>query len=1017
MTTLSFRFWILLICLILLAPVVAVVGSLHAQTATTGALSGVVTGTDGIPLEGVEIAIIQAGEDEERVITASRDGRFRAGFLPPGGYLVVVERFGFVPVRVSGVPIRSGAEAVLRIELRDAPPVVTEVDRYTFAQVGSERSQGGARTLGRADASDTPSSGHGLTDALGHWSQVAPSSPAGPLTLGLPGHLLSVSVDGLPFEPVTHPRLGPDLFHLVGLPLQFMAETGLAVQDLDVEGGRGAGGRLQGSSLRGGNQFEVELRGGLGVGPLDARDRPGGTPASTTLPTGSILLRGPIVADTLQFVAGLAVHDVVRLRTPLASSESQARATFLDLIGDADRPNESRVGATRVDTWQVVSGFGRLDWRIGGTNTLSLRTHLGVARDGLSQAQPLPSLAPQAGREATDLIVAATYTAQTGDRSAVELRTGYEASERVFGEGQPGAGLEGRTWIHEGGLLAGSGREAPGRFRQTAFRAQPLVHFSAGAGRHQFKLGGEFAARQVEEEQAVDGRRVTGFSSLAAFSRGEGVRLGTEGPRRSVSYSRPTLGIFFQDRWSVTDQLTVTAGLRADWESLPFSDILPNEGWTILTGIPRDRPDSSPQGRFSPRLEVEWVPGAGPGWRVHGAAAITHGQVHPGLVAEVLADSGAVQVSRSLQGEAASALPAPEDATARGSTFAILGPRFNAPRTQAFELEVSRSLGTGTSLSASVALRRTDFLPRRRDLNRTPARFAQDQFGRDLFGELVQGGETVAIRPGTDRRFKGFDAVWALESDGFATWRGATLSVRHDGGGPLRLQASYTYSETRDNLPRGLSGWPEAAGAPPSVSGSGAAPDWTEGRSDRDVPHRLVARGSLEVLERLGLRVGVGYGLQSGLPFTPTIRDFLHPGDAPAPGALGQSSSRPLEIPANIPGLDAVQRMWSCVTQGSPGERNACRTDPIHDLSLRLESQLLGGAGWSLSLQADALNLLDQGPVVPDPALLIVDGQGTLGEPVNGRLHLPVRVNSGFGEPLVKLSPGRLLRIGLELRY
>jgi len=994
---------------------------LQAQTATTGALSGLVTGTDGVALEGVEVALIRVGEEEERVISASRDGRFRAGFLPPGGYLVVVERFGFVPVRVSGVPIRSGSEAVLQIQLlqiqlREAAPPVTETDRFTFTQVGSERSRG-AGALTRDEVLGIPTAGVGLTDVLDRWSRVAPWSPAGPVVAGLPGHLLSVSVDGLPFEPVSHPRLGPGLFHLGSLSPLFMADLELVGQDVDVEGGGGSGARLRGSSLRGGNQLEMEVRTGLGAGPLGAEDRQGGTPPSTTLPTGSVLIRGAVVPDTLQFAAGVHVREAARLRTPLAASGAEARDLFLDRVGDPERPDERRIGPTRVDTWRAVSGFGRLDWRFGGSNTLTLRTHVGAIRDGASEGRPLPSLVPQEGVEVTDLILAAAYVAQTGERSAVEFRAGYEASERVFGGQESSLELEDRVWIHEGGIVAGSDPAIPGRFRQTAFRVQPLIHFSAGQGRHHFKVGGEFAARQVEEDRAVDGRPLAGYASVAAFSRGEGIRLRTEGPRRSVSFSRPMMGLFFQDRWSVTEDVTVTAGLRGDWESLPLDDILPNEAWTTLTGIPRDRPDSDLQGRVSPRIEVEWSPGAGPGWRVHGAAGITHGQVHPGLVAELLADSGAVQVTRSLEGEAATEVFDTDDASARGRTFAILGPRFNAPRTQALELEVSRALGIGTWLGASVGLRRTDFLPRRRDLNRTPAPFARDQFGRELFGEIVQSGETVAIRPHSDRWFQEFDAVWALESDGHATWLGTTLSLGHDGGGPLRFHASYTFSETRDNLPAGLSGWPEAVAGRPGALGRSAESDWTEGRSDWDVPHRLAAWGSVQVLESPGLRVGVGYGLQSGLPFTPTVRDFLTPENPLGPGALAGVSTRPLDIPTNVTGLDAVASRWACVGPGAAAERNTCRTDPIHDLSLRVEAQLLGGAGWALSVQADALNLLDQGPVLPDPALFIVDGDGPLGDPVNGRLDLPVRVNPNFGEPLVRLSPGRLMRIGLELRY
>lgn len=986
---------------------------LTAQTATTGALSGVVVGQDGVPLDGVEVALLRDGEAEERVLTASRDGRFRAGFLAPGGYVVVAERFGFVPVRVSAVPIRSGREAILRIELRESPPPVMETDRYSFAQVGSERTRGSSRSLGRDELLQRPLAGRGLTDVMDGWSRATPETSSGFQALGLPGHLSAVSVDGLRFEPVAHPRLGAGLFHLLAVSPFFLSEVEMAAQDMDAEGGGVVGARLRAGTVSGGDHFEVRAQGGAGVAPLGLDERLGGTPSSATLPFGAVLLRGPIVRDTLQVAAGVEVREMTRVQSPLAASAGGVRGLFLSGIGDPDRPAEQRLGPTRVDSWRTVSGFTRLDWRVRGDNTLTLRTHVGLARDTSPAGGPLPALVPQEGIEATDLVVGATYTAFPGERSALEFRLGYEVSEREFGGADALPGLPGRTWIQEGGLVAGSDPTVPGRFRQSAFRVAPTFHVVGG--RHHFKMGASLAARTVEEERSLGAWESFGHPSLAAFDRDEGVATRVDGPRRDLSYSRPALGVFVQDRWSPTDELAFTVGVRADGESLPLDDILPSESWTALSGIPRERPEEGARGRISPRVQVEWTPGSGPGWRVQGTAGIYHGEVHPGILAELLADSGSVRVERRLLGAAG----APNGPAARteGRTLSILGPRFDAPRTQAFDAEVGRTLGSGTSVEVGFGVRRTDFLPRRRDLNRTPTRFARDQLGRELFGEVVQGGTTVAIRPGSDRRFEEFDAVWALESDGHATWWGITTALRHEGEGPLNLFAAYTFSETRDNLPLGLSGWPEAVAGRPVGSGSGAEGGWIEGRSDRDVPHRFVAGGSLRAVEGLGLRVGATYSFQSGLPFTPTVRDFLHGVDPMGSGALAGSVGRPLEIPSGLAGLDEVVGRWSCAAPGGPVERNRCRAPGIHDLGMSLEMRVLGGPGWALSLRADALNLLDQGAVIPDQALFVVDGEAGLGAPSGGVLQLPLRVNPAFGEPLVHLSPGRSLRVGFDLRY
>jgi len=425
--------------------------------------------------------------------------------------------------------------------------------------------------------------------------------------------------------------------------------------------------------------------------------------------------------------------------------------------------------------------------------------------------------------------------------------------------------------------------------------------------------------------------------------------------------------------------------------------------------------DDEIRGRLSPRLQVEWTPGSGGDWRIEGTAGVQHGEVHPGLLAEVLADSGAVQHRHTLGALAGSA---DDQVSFQGRTLSLLGPRFDAPRTQSLDVELARTLRPGTSLEVGLGMRQTDFLPRRRDLNRVPARYAVDQFDRELFGEVVQRDGVIAVRPGSDRRFSDFATVSALESDGWATWWGLSIGLTHQGPGPLELNATYTYSTTRDNMPQGATGWPTLAAGRTAGIGSGEA-DWVEGRSDLDVPHRFVASGTFQLLEAPGVRLGALYGFRSGTPFTPTVRDLLHGSDPLGPGAVLHGSGTPISIPTDLGAPQELTGAWPCVGDlvGAARERNTCRTPGIHNLNLRLGLDLAVRDTWRLSLNVDALNVLDDGPYLPDPAVFVVDGSGQLPPVTNGRLALPLQVNPDFGEPLVRLSPGRSLRIGLGLRY
>ena len=986
----------------------------HAQTATTGAVTGSLTSADGSPLDGVEIILTPMGGGTERALTATREGRFQVNYLPPGEYLLVAERFGFVPVHVSGLTVRSGRQAVVNLELREAAPPVTEVDRYSFGQVGVERSQGAARGMSRREMAAVPFSGHEVTDLLARWSRAGTTTAPDFSVMAMPGQFMGVSVDGTRFEPVSHPRMGPGFLHLTAFSPFFLQELEFSPQDLDGERGGIPGARLRASTVRGGNHMEMEAFGSALGMPLGLDGPLGGSVDTGVAPEGGVLIRGPIVADTAHFAVGVQARQASRTLSPLGASSREQGALFLDAIGDPDRPLDARLGPSRVDHWDAVSAFGRVDWNITDRSSLTVRSNVGVARDGRADEVPSPALAPPQGVDASDALFGAGYFRTMGQRGALEIRAGYESSTREYGGASfPGGALDGRTWVQDGGVVAGTDPSIPGRFHQSVLRLGPTSHFSVGD--HQIKVGADVARKSYEEESMGVMAPSAGHPDVQAFQDGRGLSVRQEGPRRDVTFERSTLGLFVQDRWNVAPELTVTGVVRVSAESLPLDDILPSESWTSQTGLPRGPDDEEIRGRLSPRIQVEWTPGTGGDWRIEGTAGIQHGEVHPGLLAEMLADSGTVRHRQTLGALSGSA----DDQVAfQGRTLSVLGPRFDAPRTQSLDLDLARTLRPGTSLEVGLGMRQTDFLPRRRDLNRVPARYAVDQFDRELFGEVVQRHGVIAVRPGSDRRFSDFGTVSALESDGWATWWGVSVGLAHQGPGPLELNATYTYSTTRDNMPQGAAGWPTLAAGQTTSSGAGEA-EWVEGRSDLDVPHRFVASGSLDLLEAPGLRLGALYGFRSGTPFTPTVRDLLHGSDPLGPGAVLHGSGTPVSIPTELGAPQELTAAWPCVADlvGAARERNTCRTPGIHDLNLRMGLDLAVRDTWRLSLNVDALNVLDDGPYLPDPAVFVVDGSGELSPVADGRLNLPVKVNPDFGEPLVRLSPGRSLRIGLGLRY
>lgn len=978
---------------------------LAAQTGTTGVITGLVRGADGQPVEGVELTMSRNGEAEGQVVSATRDGRFVSGFLTPGEYELVAERFGYVPVVVTGVEIRSGRRATLTIELRPSEPPVTEVDRVPFGAVGGEHATSAGRALTRSDLLRTPLESRDLAGALSRWSLSGRDLGA----RGLPGRYTALSIDGFHFEPVSHPVLGPGFLHLAALPTAFVQDAELLPQGSEVEGVETAGPLLRATTVRGQNRLEMEAHGNALGSPLGLSGLTGATLPSSYRPEGTVLVRGPIRPDTSHFAFGLQARQPPRPLSPLAASSPQSGETFLDLatgggLPDGDGP------VSRVESWSMLSGFARVDWRVGAGSAISVQTVLGLLRGEELAGGALPVVSPDAA-EGRDLMVGAHLLSPLGDRGALEVRASFESSRREHGPEASDDSALPWSMVQEGGIMTGAEPGVLGSFGRSAFRFSPMVHMPLGS--HRVELGVEASAYRYSEESHRTAAGGFLFPDLPAFQDRRGLRVETTAPVRDVSFNAGRLAAFVENRWTPAEDLTLSAGLRLEGEVLPWDRIDPNAGWEDRTGIDRSAERTS-GAHLAPRAAVEWYPGQGTDWLVRASTGAHYGRVDPALMAEVLADSGAVRARRTLGHTGAwPAGDSPSGLSAEGRRMSLFGPQFDPPRTFASEMALVRHLDSGTTLELELGHRRTEFLPRRRDLNRTPFLTARDQFGRELYGQIGRHGDLLAVVPGSDRRFPEFEVVSALESDGWSEWWGATVGVGHRSAGPLDVEARYTFSRSRDNMPGFTTGWPVAVRG--RSAAGGVEPKWVEGRSDLDSPHRLVLDAGLLVLDDPRMRLSALYGYRSGTPFTPTVRDLFD-----GSGPLEWRSAPPITLPAE-PGasLDELRQEWDCLGElaGGTPERNACRTDPLHELNLRLGVSRSFGPGWEVELAVDGLNLLDAGPVVPDAAVLIIDGTRPIEEVGDREVRLPVEVNPGFGEPLLRLSPGRALRIGLAVRH
>src|SRR6202165_2954238 len=114
----------------LLAVVLVLVGILtstcaYGQGGATGAISGAVVDTSGGSVAGAEVQIIDTRTDSlARKVSTNADGLFVAPLLPPGTYIVVVNKSGFAEAKASGIEVRVTETTKVTISLK--PGAVSE---------------------------------------------------------------------------------------------------------------------------------------------------------------------------------------------------------------------------------------------------------------------------------------------------------------------------------------------------------------------------------------------------------------------------------------------------------------------------------------------------------------------------------------------------------------------------------------------------------------------------------------------------------------------------------------------------------------------------------------------------------------------------------------------------------------------------------------------------------------------------------------------------------------------------
>src|SRR5271155_650733 len=141
---------------VLLLAALLAAASAYGQGGATGAISGVVVDTSGGSISGADVQVIDSRtESIVRKMPTGTEGIFVATLLPPGNYIVRVNKAGFGEAKVTDIEVRVTETTSLTITLK--PGAITEKMEIT-AQVTSVETSNAAtgQSLGTATIRELP---------------------------------------------------------------------------------------------------------------------------------------------------------------------------------------------------------------------------------------------------------------------------------------------------------------------------------------------------------------------------------------------------------------------------------------------------------------------------------------------------------------------------------------------------------------------------------------------------------------------------------------------------------------------------------------------------------------------------------------------------------------------------------------------------------------------------------------------------------------------------------------------
>lgn len=322
--------------------------------------------------------------------------------------------------------------------------------------------------------------------------------------------------------------------------------------------------------------------------------------------------------------------------------------------------------------------------------------------------------------------------------------------------------------------------------------------------------------------------------------------------RQTAKFSTQEFAGFVQERWRPSETLSLTAGLRYEYELLPIPE-QPNRAVDAIFGsqgatsiFPEDR------NNFGPRIAAAWQPlGEGRG-TVRIAYGLYYGRLPAATIRSAFTNTAiststtqirilpttvtaCPQVANQGFGYPCAYIAAPQTSVSATTAVTVFDRRFRIPMSQQASLSLEREVRPIAVFSATFLADINRQLPNSVDINIAPAstiRTFQLQGGTKTVG--VRDGDTFILPVYTQRVSSNFGPITAVTSNANGSYNALVLQARHRSRAGLEFRASWTWSKSID--------FGQNGGSVPHTNGQFDPFDirYDKGLSALNVPHKFV---------------------------------------------------------------------------------------------------------------------------------------------------------------------------------